>query len=91
MSHRSANGKEWSRKLVKSRIIVIALLVTITGCASTSDFDKRASHHAKTARYFESHGQKRLANIEYGKAREERRESNKALPVFFELFNIFNN
>ena len=81
---------ERSYKLKESKYLLIALMLIVTGCASSSDLEKRANNHSKAGIYYESIGQPNAAREEHNNAKENRDHANGVLPLLVELFNLFN-
>jgi hypothetical protein len=74
----------------KFKVVLLAIFVIITGCASSSSLEKRAYMHSKTGSYYESIGQPTVAREEYKAARENRDASGEILSIIVDLFNHFN-
>jgi lipoprotein NlpI len=77
-------------KMNKLKVVALAILVIITGCASSSSLEKRADMHSKTGSYYESIGQPTVAREEYKAAKEERDAATDIFSLIVDLFNHFN-
>ncbi len=75
----------------QTKTLVIIMTLIITGCASSSTLEKRASIHAKAGEYYESIGQPNVAREEENLARKKRNRANDALPLLVELVKRVNN
>ena len=73
------------------RVLVLPLLITITGCASSSHFDKQAEMHDKVGDYYESIGQPGVAREEHNYAKESRDDAGNIVSIFVDLFYIFTD
>lgn len=62
----------------------------ISGCATSSDFEKRANYHNKAGDYYDSIGQPDAAKREYREAAKNFDAANDAYPIIAELFQLFN-
>jgi len=71
-------------------IISLTIILFFTGCASSSDLEKKANLHAKSGNYYESIGQPGAAREEYNETKEKRNRANKVMPILVELFNLFS-
>lgn len=74
----------------KINVVVLALLVISSGCASSSSLEKRADMHSKAGSYYESIGQPTVAKEEYETARENRDAASDIFSIIVDLFNHFN-
>ena len=69
------------------QIIVLILLATITGCASSKSFQKSADNHTKASEYYKSIGQDSAANEERALAEEDNDNSLGILAILLDIFN----
>jgi PBP1b-binding outer membrane lipoprotein LpoB len=70
----------------KKIIILIFSSLILTGCASSSELNKRAENNAKAGEYYESIGQPEAAK----RSREMAQENNEdSLTIEAILFNLF--
>jgi len=70
------------------RILVLSVICTITGCVSSSDFEKQAEYHDKAADYYKSIGQPGAAREEYESAKKNRDDANDPSSILADLFDI---
>jgi lipoprotein NlpI len=76
--------------LNRSRVIVLAIFVVITGCASSSSLEKRADIHSKAGSYYKSIGQPTVAREEFKSAKENRDKANNIFSILVDIFNRYN-
>lgn len=72
-----------------SKGFAIALVLLLSGCASSSDLENSAQRHAKARDYYESIGQHDAAIQEGKAAQEDRDDAGDFFPLLVELFNLF--
>jgi hypothetical protein len=72
---------------VIKKTTILVLMMVVTGCASSSDLEKRASNHDKAGRYYESIGQPNAAREEYRTAKEDRDDSVNIIAILVDIFN----
>ena len=65
-------------------------MLCTSGCASTSEIENQASRHDKASEYYDSIGQPDVAKQESREAQNKRDSANDAIPLLFELFNLFS-
>lgn len=68
---------------------LVGLTIALSGCASSSDIERKANMHAKSGEYYESIGQSTAAREEYNAANESRDSADDLFPILVELFNLF--
>ena len=70
----------------KKIIILIFSFLILTGCASSSELNKKAENNAKAGKYYESIGQPEAAKRSREMAQENKDDSLSIDAILFDLF-----
>lgn len=74
--------------MTKVTLLFICVFV-LSGCASSSDLEKRAAIQAKAGDYYKSIGQPQAAAQSHQAAKENRKRAIKSSPLLVELYRLF--
>lgn len=77
-------------KLIRYATVIITA-IAMSGCASSTDIERKANLHAKAGKYYESIGQPGAAKEEYHSANESWQSADDLFPLLIELFNLFSS
>ncbi|TWX47193.1 hypothetical protein [Colwellia hornerae] len=73
----------------KHYVIIFSVFFLLTGCASSSELNKKAHNNAKAGDYYESIGQPEAAKEERKMARENLQDSYRIDTLLFDI--LFGN
>lgn len=74
--------------LNRIKVFIVIFLLLLTGCASSSDMERRANNHAKAGNYYQSIGQPGVAQGEYSRSKKAREDAEGLFPFLVELVNL---